>query len=538
MKAKSLLATVVLGCLVFGSFLPAATPAERPLQRPPVRPDTPAVRPETPVTPPSADLAAWLEKCPALKDHIVWTTGDGKQEKFDAWTAAMKSRIEGFYKKLLDGTANLGMVLPTEDKIDSANGSAYFTSDQAFDVYAAHVAHVIQVEAAKLVPWSIQGLPPAELEHLLASSSYFARIGTCTGGNTYPAGIQPNRDFQEVPEDGGLGEWIGDPRVGYDFLSGKTSTAHTKLIGANELETMANLTAWLRDNVGHGPIDDQVIVRAKNHRFLDARLRPMAGGHLAIAVQGCHSAAKLMVDLARSVNIPLMHARALDNESGDKGGSFFSRTHGGLVYGWAGPRPRVLWHVDDVYARTSHAYFPLEHGTGGLAPPEQATMQYFDELWATPQALAKAGFQYRLQKVLPNKGQGVPSRGNYEDRLDYGMMSGQWKKKGTSDLPSILQLNNDYVLCGEGLLDLAARGSLEAQLAANFQVWKGGFTDAEVPQLRPIKDYADRAAAGLKAIGGGDKFEKIAKDRDAHRGQNLLAAAHPIPVKTIERTRP
>ncbi len=531
MRANTFLATMILGCIVSGPVLPAATP-ERTLQRPPV------VRQETAAAAQAGDLAAWLDSCPVLRDRIVWTTGDGKQEKFAAWTPAMKTRIEGFYKKLVDGTANLGMVLPTEDTIDSGSGHAYFTSEQAFDVYAAHVAHVIHVEAAKLVPWSIQGLPPAEIDHLLASNSYFARIGTCSGGNTYPAGIEPNRDFQEVPEDTGLGEWLGDPRIGYDFISGKTSTAHTKLIGATELETMANLTAWLRDNVGHGPIDDEVIARAKNHRFLDARLRPMAGGHLAIAVQGCHSSAKLIVDLARSVNIPLMHARALDNISGDKGGSFFNRTHGSLVYNWAGPKARILWHVDDVYARTSHAYFPLDHNTGVLATPEQATMQYFDELWATPQALAKAGFQYRLQKVLPNKGQGVPSRGNYEDRLDYGMMSGQWKKRGTSDLPSILQLNNDYALCGEGLLDLAARGSLEAQLAVNFTTWKGDYTDAEVPQLHTIKEYADRAAAGIKALGGADKFQRMARDRDAHRGQNVLAAGRVIPVKTIERTRP
>jgi len=148
-----------------------------------------------------------------------------------------------------------------------------------------------------------------------------------------------------------------------------------------------------------------------------------------------------MVDLARSVNIPLLHVRALDNELGDQPGDFFSRTHGGLIYGWGGPRqPRVLWHVDDIYASTCDDCFPIDPKTGNLAAPDVAAQMFFDEMWLTPPALIKAGFVYKLERVYPEKGFGHDGRGAYEDRIDYGMMCGYWKKQGKSDLGELFLL--------------------------------------------------------------------------------------------------
>jgi len=248
------------------------------------------------------------------------------------------------------------MRLPSPNNV-LPSGRAYFTADQAFDVYAAQVAHTIHVEVAHLVPWSIQSHPAAELDELLASSAYFARIGKSeTTG--YPAGIVPGRDFQEAPENDALGELNGDPRIGYDFLGGKNSSAHRKLIAETELETLVNLTEWLRENVSHGPMDDQKAHRVALQRWLDERLRAPKGGKTAIAVEGCHSSSKLMVDLARSVNIPLLHARALDNKLLGQGGHFFNRTHGGLVYGWGGKQPRILWHTDEINASQGMVLLP------------------------------------------------------------------------------------------------------------------------------------------------------------------------------------
>ncbi|MGA2439957.1 MAG: hypothetical protein ABSH08_03295 [Tepidisphaeraceae bacterium] len=483
--------------------------------RPPVVPPR-----EIPAVHPNVEFAAALDQSPAIKKHLVWTTGNGKRQTFEQWTPAMKQRIETFYRDFQDGKRQLDMRLPGEEMIDPNSGKAFFTSEQAFDIYAAHAAHVVFVEAQHLVPWSIEKLPGVELDELLGSSAYFARIGP-SQDNTYPAGIKANRDFAEAPENDGLGELNSDPRIGFDFLSGKTSASHKSLIADTELKTLENLTWWLRNNVVHGPIDDKRHEREKANRWLDKRLSAFPGTHAALAAEGCHSSSKLMVDLARSVNIPLLHVRAID-PGGDSPSNFFNRTHGGLIYGWGGREVRIVWHTDEINAMPGSQCYPIDPKTGTLAPPEEAQRMYFDALWVSPAELKRAGFEYKLERVFPNKGFGHDSRGVYEDRLDYGMMIGIWNKKGTSDLSQIDQLTHDYELGGESLLSLWCHHSLEAQLASNIKVWQGDFTAAEVPELRPLKDYNDRAAACVQDLGGADKVDKLLKQWSADRGKNLL----------------
>jgi hypothetical protein len=370
------------------------------------------------------ELELRLKRCPAFMKTLVWQNGDGTLVPFPSWSLPMKRRIEEIYLELCNGVAHLNLHYPSTQNIDPLSNCAYFTAEQAFDVFAAHAAHALYVEFHRLVPWSLTTRPPAELAVFFSSTSYHSIIGK-SANTSYPSGIQPGRDFMEAPENNALAEFNGDPRTGFNFLTGKTSTSHKSLLGRNELETLANLTTWIRDNVAHGGSD-----RTDYHRWLEDRLHPMPGMHVAIANVGCHSASKLMVDMARSVNIPLLHTRALDNTMTNSDGSFLNRTHGGLVYGWGGPRqPRIIWHTDEIYATQGKVCYPLDPKTGALATPDRAAQLYFDEYWATPQTLAKAGFVYRLQRVIPGKGYAEKSRGQYEDRQDYGTMAGYWKNK-------------------------------------------------------------------------------------------------------------
>ncbi len=468
----------------------------------------------------AADLEILLAGKPALKSRIVWVTGDGKRQLFDQWTPTMKSRIGEFYQKMMRAEKNLGMRLPALDKIDPRSGRAFFTADQAFDSYAASVAHVLFVEARRLVPWSIAARPAEELDALLASDSYVSRI--LPSANTeanYPAGIKANRDFAETPENAALGELNGDPRIGFDFLSGKTSVSHKSLIGKNELETLAHLTVWLRDNVGHGDLENQ-ISHSSAVRWLTDRLRAAPGLAYAVSNNGCHSASKLMVDLARSVNIPLLHVRAQENDRTD--GHFFNRTHGGLVYGWGAPEPRVLWHTDEIYADSGEPSFPLDEQTGTLAEPERAAQMYFDQRWVSPSTLIKAGFAYKLERVYPEKGFGKSSAHEYEDRGDYGLMIGYWRNKGGSKLEEIFRLSQDYALCGETLMMLSCKNILIPQLRSNIKAWKGPSSDGELHMLRPVKDYDERAKAWLNAVGGCRKFQDLYQQWQKNRGNNLL----------------
>ncbi len=516
MKTPSPLLPAILTLFVLGGAMLTVPSdgAEPRLARPTVH-DAPAAH--------TSSLEAWLDSAPTIKERVVWTTGDGKHQHFADWTPAMKSRVETFYQHLCNGTPNLEMHLPPESQI-TVGGTVYYTVEEAFDLYAAHLAHVIYVESRHLVPWSIQGRPGMELDQLLASSSYVSRI--IPSSNTYPDGIKAHRDFQNVPANESLGELNSDPRIGYDFLSGKTSASHKSIIGQTEMETLVNLTAWLRDNVLHGPIDEKRLERFKSLRLLPQRLQAFPGERLALTAQGCHSSSKLMVDLARSVNIPLLHARSMDNTlADDDSGSVFNRSHGGLVYGWGGTKPRIVWHTDEINATSCQTCFPIDDKTGELLSPKQADQKYFDEVWLTPHALIKAGFTYHLVRVMPGKGFGLKTRGEYEDRIDYGLVMGRWKRKGNSALDAFHTLCLDYALCGKNLLLTYNKGTgtLEKQLKENFKAWRGDFTDEELPTTIPsFAELNARAAAAIKALGGIEKTRQFIKEMQVKPGNNLM----------------
>ncbi len=516
----TLLFAVVMGAVVSAAAWPtASSPQQRRSAPPPARrqaQNTAAV-----------SLDAFLEGAPALRRQIVWETADGRRQPFDQWTPQMRERIDACYRRFAAERPDRSL---RAFEAKSSGGSVYFTADQAFAIYAANLAHVLYVEANHLVPWSIQSHPPAELEALLSSNSYFARIRPAEN-RTYPPGIAANHDFQEAAPDWSLGELTGDPLITYDFVTGRTSATHQSMVGSTELQTLVNLTEWLRTNGWHGPMHEERITASNGQRWLEDRLAGMVPEKtppekMFIALDGCHSASKLMVDLARSINIPLLHARALDGEKADAKTHFFSRTHGGLVYGWAGRMPRICWHTDEIYAMPGHLCVPVDARTGGPASKEDAAQQFFDEIWATPEQLKKAGFVYHLARVLPDQGEGHDSRGKSEDRYDFGMMSGRWNKKGTSLIENFFQLAHDSTLCSVPYMQLYARRPggivLKSSLTQDFRKWKGEFTDDELPQLLPMQTYLDRAAACVAAIGGADKLEGLAAQLSANRGKNLL----------------
>jgi hypothetical protein len=460
-------------------------------------------------------LERWLGGHALIRDRIAWVTGDGTREDFVSWSPEMKGRIEEFYAKQQAGDKNLGMKLPDPEK---ANG--YYPADVAFDIYAAHVAHVIYVEANGLVPWKLEDHPVDEIDQLLCSTAYFSMIRPST--RSLPAGIAAMHDLQDVPEVDGLGEYISDPRIGYEFLSGKTSTSGRSLIGKDELETLKNLTIWLRDNVDHGEIDNNVGERAKKLRWLDERLRPYAGQRTAMANVGCHSATKLMVDLARSINMPLLNVRALDDSLGGQKIHFLSRTHGSLVCGWAGEHPRIVWHTDNIYAREGRICFPVDEKTGKLLPKAEADQRYFDAVWKTPQEWTAAGFIYKLERVFPGKGFGHDSAAPDEDRDELGMMSGYWRGMGQAHLDEMLDWSQDYTLCGAPLLELAANQIVSAQLDIDFKQYRANLRENELPRMPTMAEYEARAATGLKAVGGAARYQRLKKETEDRRGADLL----------------
>jgi hypothetical protein len=198
---------------------------------------------------PAASFEELLDGCPRIGSHVVWEDCDGTRTAFDRWPAEKKARIGEIFGKLAKGERDLGLRCADPEKIKTGF-RMYLTAPEAFDVYAAHVAHVFYVESRRLVPWSITARSGPELDELLSSDRYHSRM--IPSQDSYPPGIRPDNAFQQPPRISDSWDTVCDPRTGFAFLSGKNASDHLSLIGRDERETLENITAWMYANVGHG----------------------------------------------------------------------------------------------------------------------------------------------------------------------------------------------------------------------------------------------------------------------------------------------
>ncbi len=100
--------------------------------------------------------------CDYLQDEIVWETGTGERVIYRGWTDQQKDRIDELFQLLLENRRDLGLRCPDPSRNYPRNmrpggltANMFFTAEEAFDIYAAHVAHVFYIEATQAVPWSI-----------------------------------------------------------------------------------------------------------------------------------------------------------------------------------------------------------------------------------------------------------------------------------------------------------------------------------------------------------------------------------------------
>lgn len=371
-----------------------------------------------------------------LRQGLLWQTGTGALRSYDEWTPAQRDRLDALEQRLREAGPDLGWAARLELGLrcpDVASNLSlrrrpdgprclFLTADQAFDLYAAHVAHAFALEATGAVPWSIVDLPAAERHELLASPRYHAIILPDAVGlgsePYYPAHIRPGRDYQlpaRVQNTAGPMGLCCDPRVGYWFLRGLARTSGVDLVASTEAQTMANLIAWVSQNLGHGgdgtdSTDAYFIAHAELRDRLIAEHRDFTGGSSwtgLFAPAGCHSAANLLHDLARSVNIPLLVAGISD-----------TGLHAGLLFRWNRTDPRICHHVDDVYiANGLVPCFPVD--AAGVMLDAAATARHvFDVAFAPPIDLSRFGFHHAA---------------SYEpwyrvsfDSADYGARAGYW----------------------------------------------------------------------------------------------------------------
>ncbi len=455
-----------------------------------------------------------------LLDQIVWETATGKRIRYPYWVQSQKDRLNELFDRLINNR-DLGISRPDPRRNlalrnkPSGTRNMFLTADEAFDIYAAHVAHVFYLEATRALPWSVLGLPSVELEELLSSDRYHSRIvpsSLATASDPYyPSHIRPDRDFQ-LPYRVNLTHGVGlvcDPRDGYRFLHGDNSTTHQNLIGSNERETMENLTFWCASNVAHGgSAEDLTVDHMVSHNFLRDRLSAehrvftRSDGTVSdeftmvIAPHGCHSASNLLHDLAHSVNIPLLNVTSTDYGRG---------LHQGLMYHW-GRDARMLYSADDIFAEGFNAFFPIVDDREGT--DREAKQLFFEVHWSPLSTLESWGFSNSNDySLVPNPD---PSgAGRADDNPDLGVVGTKWPD--LADWHAFL-LEKRYQLCGwQYYIELYCRNSatFESTLSRDMS-----------PRSRPFEQLGGRASACTRIYGGCPQLTRRYKNFLNSRGSN------------------
>lgn len=466
---------------------------------------------------PNASLSARLAACPGLDDLLLWEDGAGNVfsrsgYSYPSWTRAQIARLNQFFQMMQNGQDDLGLDCPvpadnlwTSKQYNSSPGNPvrtesasqlFFTANQAFDTYAAQVAWSLYLEVNRLVPWSLLDHPASELAEFFDSRRHHtrfpARSEVYSSGyldpSTYPSHIQEGRDFwNATSRQAAAWEAVCDPRIAYRFLSGGPDSSNgTNLLGSTELTTLKNLTWWFHNNAAHGDARDAETsailstpsvylsnrLIARSDVFFNPPSQP-----LVIADAGCHSASNLFYDLAKGVNIPVLHVTSLDP------GIYRSYPlppvcidygkHSGMVYGWGSPATTlILQHTDDIYAM-NQLIFPVD-GNGN--PVSDQAEALFAATWLTPEQLTTWGYtvtnDFSLQTFFSKYGN--PLRRQFESQ---GVLAGYWTP-GTA--PKYANSNRfswflDGLLCGFSGGNNVMYNCEDSDPAALQDKWQAGF---------------------------------------------------------------
>jgi len=468
----------------------------------------------------SRNFRSILDACPRLAERIVWTDGANEDHAWNTWDKTRKDRVQEFYTALLHGQ------LPQvncPDPHDSAQhpeaewptipDTLYFRAAEAFDVFAYHVAHAFHLQAAQRVPWSLARYSNGQLSILLGSRENAVPIRVSEQSNWLPAHILPGRDLQ-LP-DTLLPVTVCDLQAGVDLMTGARSASHQLLLGGSVEETLVLLTSWFALNLGHGgdPLERQWV----HYRFsLEGRLRAAPAFSMtsrALAPTGCHSAAKLFSDLARSVNIPVLHVRSMESPVVGVA-AFRNRTHAGLVYAHDGDHPRMAWHTDDLYAMPDRPHLPL-NGSGVPIPvgSAEARQRFFESVWVPLQRLDAWGFSVAtgFPTVVPAVGVGGETANPYESYFDYGPYGGAWKFSSTDGASATYSalLNRYYherqfEECGRDLMHNHCHYLDDPESFESYinNVLGASLVAPELPVQRTAADYRTRIQACVDARGG------------------------------------
>lgn len=473
----------------------------------------------------SGTLEERLEGCGWLTEQIIWETGSGERIQYPDWPVEKKDRLNELFDRIMRNERDLG-IRCRDPGTYLRNGeiwtNRFLTEVQAFDIYAAHVAHVFYLEVTRQVPWSILNRPPVELKELLASERYHARIVAPQNQWSISFGdFRPYQDFQLLPERFLDVSTICDPRVGYLFLRGENSSGSLDLLGTTEEETLKNLSLWVARNFIHPNGDVPLPIPSTLQERLSVVAIDREDIRAIVATAGCHTVASTLVDLARSINIPLMsvtyttlnpHELAQIQFRGSGGFPHFFRlpTHKGLVYNW-GTNPRIIRHTDDLYERRNFPGFLLESDGRRMTSQRELAQRFFDTLWVVPNTLESWGLQHfrNYPQVQSGIDFGIYNQRGAYFHENFGPFLGFFRRSGigegnttSSRLQSRYEYEQKYQLCSWGLFIEWYCNLSEADFLSRIRGNIEFESVFSLPVVRTAGDFYNRAAACVTAYGG------------------------------------
>lgn len=171
-------------------------------------------------------------------------------------------------------------------------GQVYFSEEDAWNIYLAHVAHALEVEVNGLVSWSLSDYTKEELALLFDSRyllDYVPSKGLYKFSSRLPGGRQGVSDL--------------NASAGYEFLE------RNNMIGA-QAETVFHFTNWLRQNLVHvnnntpedwdgypgSPPVEKILAPPDGHQHW---------------TQGCAGTTSLYIAVLQSANIPVIRAKSV-----------------------------------------------------------------------------------------------------------------------------------------------------------------------------------------------------------------------------------
>jgi uncharacterized protein (TIGR03437 family) len=194
-------------------------------------------------TDPDVSLDDWLRQRPVVAAAIVWQQPDLKLVNYTSWSreqkqdlaAAVSARLDGWWTQIPDPPELL--VMP--DVVYYRSSVTTLAEKTAWQVFVAHVAQSIAVDAARLVPWTLEELSPSELYFLFDSRSLFefgpdANMVTAAWNSYHINGMSVQGKVTP-----------GDPAFVFDFL------LRRNLIAQSRLETIHRVLDWSRRNLVH-----------------------------------------------------------------------------------------------------------------------------------------------------------------------------------------------------------------------------------------------------------------------------------------------